>query len=370
MTIPFLDLHGAYIELKEELDAAYQRVMASGFYVLSPEVDSFEKDFAAYCEAAHCIGVASGLDALHLALRACDIGAGDEVIVPSHTFIATWLSVSQTGATPVPVEPIEATFNIDPNRIEAAITPRTRAVIPVHLYGQPVDLDPILAVARRHDLKVIEDAAQAHGARYKGQRIGAHGDAVAWSFYPGKNLGAFGDGGAITTNNADLAERIRMLRNYGSREKYVNDEQGFNSRLDPLQAAFLGVKLRHLDAWNERRRAVAADYLEGLAGTDLILPQVPEWAEPVWHLFVVRHSKRDAIQQRLQQAGIGSLIHYPIAPHQQQCYAGSVTTEDCPVATHLANEVLSLPMGPHLVTASVTQVIHAIKPQTPQSSSA
>ena len=359
--ISFLDLRAAYLELKDEFDAAYQRVMGSGCYILGPEVEAFENDFADYCEAAHGIGVASGLDALHLALRACDIGPGDEVIVPSHTFIATWLAVSQTGATPVPVEPIEATYTIDPARIEAAITPRTRAIIPVHLYGQPADLDPILAIARRHGLKVIEDAAQAHGARYKGQRLGAHGDAVAWSFYPGKNLGAFGDGGAITTNNADLAERLRMLRNYGSREKYVNEEQGFNSRLDPLQAAFLSVKLRHLDAWNDRRRAIAAAYLEGVAGTDLILPQVPDWAEPVWHLFVVRHPDRDAIQQRLQQAGIGSLIHYPIAPHQQQCYAASATSTDAsPIATRLANEVLSLPMGPQLATTAATQVIEAL----------
>ena len=361
MTIPFLDLRAAYLELKDELDATYQRVMASGWYILGPEVEAFENDFAAYCEAAHGIGLASGLDALHLALRACDIGPGAEVIVPSHTFIATWLAVSQAGATPVPVEPIEATYNIDPARIEAAITPRTRAIIPVHLYGQPADLDPILTIARRHGLKVIEDAAQAHGARYKGQRIGAHGDAVAWSFYPGKNLGAFGDGGAITTNNADLAERLRKLRNYGSREKYVNEIQGYNSRLDPLQAAFLSVKLRHLDSWNDRRRAIAAAYLEGLGGTDLILPQVPDWAEPVWHLFVVRHPERDAIQQRLQQAGIGSLIHYPVAPHMQAAYDGMGLPPDAlPLARDLADEVLSLPMGPQLATPAAPQVIKVL----------
>ena len=237
--IPFLDLRSAYMELKDELDGAYHRVMESGWYILGQEVDQFEKEFAAYCGAEHCIGVGNGLDALHLILRAYGIGPGDEVIVPSNTYIATWLAVSQAGATPVPVEPDERTYNIDPARIEAAITPRTRALLPVHLYGQPADLDPILDIARRHGLKVIEDAAQAHGARYKGKRIGGHGDAVAWSFYPGKNLGALGDGGAVTTNDRELAERLRVLRNYGSRIKYVNEVQGFNSRLDPLQAAFL-----------------------------------------------------------------------------------------------------------------------------------
>ncbi|MCF8002807.1 MAG: DegT/DnrJ/EryC1/StrS family aminotransferase [Chromatiaceae bacterium] len=361
MSVPFLDLGAAYQELKDELDAAYQRVMASGWYILGEEVERFETEFAAYCEAAHGIGVASGLDALHLALRACDIGPGDEVIVPSHTFIATWHAVSHAGATPVAVEPIEATYTIDPARIEAAITARTRAIIPVHLYGQPADLDPILAIARRHGLKVIEDAAQAHGARYKGKRIGAHGDAVAWSFYPGKNLGAFGDGGAVTTDNADLAERLRMLRNYGSREKYVNAVLGFNSRLDPLQAAFLSVKLRHLDAWNARRQAIATAYLEGLAKSDLVLPGVPDWAEPVWHLFVVRHAQRNAIQQQLAEAGIGSLFHYPIAPHQQDCYADvGVTAAENQIAARLATEVLSLPMGPQLRMHHAHQVISGV----------
>lgn len=356
MSIPFLDLSAAYQELKDELDAAYQRVMGSGWYILGEEVERFEVDFAAYCEAAYCVGVASGLDALQLALRACEIGPGDEVIVPSHTFIATWLAVSHAGAAPVPVEPIEATYNIDPALIEAAITPRTRAIIPVHLYGHPADMDPILAIARRHGLKVIEDAAQAHGARYKGKRIGAHGDAVAWSFYPGKNLGAFGDGGAVTTDNADLAKRLRMLGNYGSREKYVNAVQGFNSRLDPLQAGFLGVKLRHLDTWNARRTEISTVYLDALAGSGLVLPAVLEGTEPVWHLYVVRHARRDALQQRLIEAGIGSLIHYPIAPHQQDCYAGSgFATDGNPIAARLAAEVLSLPMGPQL---SHTDVLH------------
>ncbi len=266
MNVPFLDLKTPYYEIKEELDAAWHRVMASGWYVLGQEVESFEHEFAAYCEAKHCVGVGNGLDALYLILRAMEIGPGDEVIVPSNTYIATWLAVSMTGATPVPVEPDEVSYNIDPALIEAAITTRTKAILPVHLYGLPADLEPILKIASRHGLRVLEDAAQAHGARYKGKRIGAHGDAVAWSFYPGKNLGAFGDGGAVTTNDRHLAEKLRALRNYGSRVKYVNEVKGVNSRLDPLQAAVLRVKLKYLDEWNERRKRVASLYLERLAG--------------------------------------------------------------------------------------------------------
>ena len=243
MKIPFLDLSAAYRELKTEINAAVSRVLESGWYILGPEVEAFESEWAAYCEAKHAVGLANGLDALTLALRALDIGPGDEVIVPSNTYIATWLAVTGVGATPVPVEPDVATHNIDPARIEAAITSRTRALLPVHLYGQPADMDPILDIASRHGLRVIEDAAQAHGARYKGKRIGAHGDIVCWSFYPGKNLGALGDAGAITTNDTALAERVALLRNYGSRQKYVNEEAGVNSRLDPIQAAVLRVKL-------------------------------------------------------------------------------------------------------------------------------
>ena len=346
MQIPFLDVGAAYKELKPEIDAAIARVLDSGWYILGPEVDAFEAEYAAYCEAEHAIGVANGLDALHLALLAMGVGPGDEVIVPSNTYIATWLAVSQCGATPVPVEPVEATYNIDPARIEAAITPATRVILPVHLYGQPADLDPILAIARKHGLRVLEDAAQAHGARYKGRRIGAHGDAVAWSFYPGKNLGALGDGGAVTTNDPELADRIRVLRNYGSRVKYVNEVKGFNSRLDPIQAAVLRVKLRVLDEWNARRRGIAQRYLEGLAGSGLVLPQVPEWAEPVWHLFVVRHPERDALVKRLNEAGVGTLIHYPVPPHLQAAYAEmGFGVGAFPVAERMAREVVSLPMG-------------------------
>lgn len=356
--IPFLDLGAAYRELKPEIDAAVHRVFDSGWYILGSEVEAFEAEWADYCGAAHAVGLANGLDALILALRALEVGPGDEVIVPSNTYIATWLAVSAVGARPVPVEPDPATHNIDPARIEAAITPATKALLPVHLYGQPVDLDLILALARRHGLFVVEDAAQAHGARYKGRRIGSHGDVVCWSFYPGKNLGAVGDAGAVTTNNAALGDRIRVLRNYGSRQKYVNEVLGANSRLDPIQAAVLRVKLQVLDNWTERRSSIAAAYAKGLAGTDLILPHVPNWAEPAWHLYVVRSADRERLQKSLGEAGVGTLIHYPIPPHMQEAYSGlGLSPEALPVARGLAEEVLSLPMGPHLATDAAEQVI-------------
>ena len=361
MKIPFLDLGAAYREIKPEIDAAVSRVLNSGWFILGPEVAAFEAEWSTYCEAGHAVGVANGLDALSLALKALDIGPGDEVIVPSNTYIATWLAVSGVGATPIPVEPDPTTYNIDPAQIEAAITPRTRALLPVHLYGQPADLDPILDIARRHGLRVIEDAAQAQGARYKGKRIGGHGDIVCWSFYPGKNLGALGDAGAITTNDAALAERVALLRNYGSREKYVNEEAGVNSRLDPIQAAVLRVKLKHLDDWADRRRAVAAAYSTGLTETQLILPHVPDWAEPAWHLYVVRTPEREALQGRLTAAGIGTLIHYPIPPHMQGAYADlAMGAGDLPLARDLAREVLSLPMGPHLGLASAERVVDTV----------
>lgn len=265
MKVPFLDFVGPYAELKAELDEAYFRFMQSAWYILGREVEAFEQEFASYCGVRHCVGVGNGLEALHLILRAYGIGPGDEVIVPSNTYIATWLAVSYAGAVPVPVEPDPRTYNLDPSQVEAAITARTKAVMPVHLYGQPADMDPIMAIARNRGLKVIEDNAQAQGARYKGRRTGALGDAAGNSFYPGKNLGAFGDAGAVTTDDADLADRVRTLRNYGSKRKYYNDCRGFNSRLDELQAALLRVKLKKLDEWNDRRRAVAAWYEAGLA---------------------------------------------------------------------------------------------------------
>lgn len=362
MMVPFLDVAAAYGELLAELEPAILASLRSGWYIGGQDVEAFERDFAAYTEAAHCIGVANGLDALHLALLAMDIGMGDEVIVPSNTYIATWLAVSQCGATPVPVEPLECTYNLDPARMEAAITPHTRAIIPVHLYGQPSDLDPILAIASRHGLRVLEDAAQAHGARYRGKRIGGHADAVAWSFYPGKNLGALGDAGAVTTNNPEIAERIRALRSYGSHVKYVHTVKGYNSRLDPVQAVTLRVKLKHLDAWNARRAKIAARYTAAFADIGLTLPAVAPGAEPVWHLYVVRHEQRDRLQRSLTDAGIGTLIHYPIPPHLQQAYADAgFSAGQFPLAERMASQLLSLPMGPQLDDASVEAVIAAVK---------
>ncbi|BBC73984.1 erythromycin biosynthesis sensory transduction protein EryC1 [Altererythrobacter sp. B11] len=357
MNVPFLDLRAAYLELKNEIDAAVERVLDSGWYILGAEVNAFEDDWAEYCEADHCVGVANGLDALTVALRALDIGPGDEVIVPSNTFIATWLAVTAVGAVPVPVEPDPRTYNLDHEMIAEAITPRTRALLPVHLYGQPVDLDPILAIARDRGLFVIEDAAQAHGARYKGRRIGAHGDVVCWSFYPGKNLGAMGDAGAVTTNCGALAERIRIMRNYGSPQKYVHEAVGVNSRLDPIQAAILRVKLPYLDTWTRRRRDIAAIYTQELAKTDLVLPLVPAWAEPVWHLYVIRSLCRDELQNALQSAGIATLTHYPIPPHRQAAYASQpLSFGKQPLAEQLSREVLSLPIGPHVDARSSMMV--------------
>ncbi len=361
MTIPFLDLQAINAKCRDELLQAVIRVIDSGWYILGAEVESFESEYADYCEAQYCVGLGNGLDALHLALHAMEVGVGDEVIVPSNTYIATWLAVSQCGATPVPVEPVEATYNIDPDLIEAAISPRTKVILPVHLYGQPAEMKSILAIAKKHGLRVLEDAAQAHGARCDGKRVGAHGDAVAWSFYPGKNFGALGDGGAVTTNDPELADRIKTLRNYGSRQKYVNEVKGYNSRLDPIQAAALRVKLKYLDAWNAQRTEIASQYLDGLADGDLILPSVPDSVESVWHLFVVRSTHRDALERKLSDAGVGSLIHYPIAPHEQQAYADLNFSADAfPIASKVADEVLSLPIGPHLSTSQVQEVIAAV----------
>ena len=359
--IPLIDLRAGYLELKNELEDAFVRVMNSGLYISGEEVTFFEAEYAKFCESRHCVGVGNGLDALFLALTAMDIGPGDEVIVPSNTYIATWLAVSRTGATPVPVDPQQDTYNIDATRIESSITGKTKAIIPVHLYGQPADLDPILSLAQRYGLKVLEDAAQAHGARYRGKRIGAHGDAVAWSFYPSKNLGAMGDAGAVTTNDNCLAERIRILANYGSHVKYHNQLQGTNSRLDPIQAAILSVKLKYLDEWNRRRSALSKAYTDGLVDCGLTLPVVPDWADPVWHQYVVRVSERDALENALAQAGVATMIHYPIPPHLQQTYAEMNLGSRCfPVAERLACEVLSLPMGPHLTLEQQRHVIASI----------
>lgn len=360
-TIPILDLGGAYRELKSDIDGATARVAASGWFIGGAEVSAFETAFADFTQSDQCIGVANGLDALHLALRAMDVGVGDEVIVSTNTFIATWLAVSAVGATPVPVEPDPGTHNLDPARIEAAITPRTRVIMPTHLYGQPADMDPILDIARAHGLRVIEDGAQAHGARYKGKRVGGHGDVVTWSFYPGKNLGAMGDGGAATTNDPDLAARMRTLGNYGSSRKYVNDVKGVNSRLDPMQAAILAAKLPHLDEWNARRGAIAARYGDRLGDTGLTLPHVPNWADSAWHLYVVQTPRRDALVRALDAAGVQTLVHYPIPPHLQGAYADMGLGEGSfPIAERLADEVLSLPIGPHMTMEQADRVADAI----------
>ncbi|TWT13551.1 DegT/DnrJ/EryC1/StrS aminotransferase family protein [Reyranella sp. CPCC 100927] len=361
--IPFLDLRAAYLELKEEIDAAMGRVAASGWYVLGAEVAAFEQEFAAYCGTKHCVGVANGLEALELVLRAWDIGAGDEVIVPSSTYIATWLAVSASGARPVPVEPDVRTANLDPERVAAALTARTKAILPVHLYGQPADMDPIMELAARHGLKVLEDVAQAQGARYKGRRTGALAHAGAFSFFPTKNIGALGDAGAVTTDDDRLADRLRTLRNYGSKVKYVNIEAGVNSRLDELQAAILRAKLPVLDAWNDRRRALAAYYRDRLAGVDVIeLPYVPQWADPAWHLFTVRAPDRRRVTEALDAAKVGWLIHYPIPPHLQQAYASlGMGRGDQPLAEQIAETILSLPISPHMPTAHVDTVVNALR---------
>jgi dTDP-4-amino-4,6-dideoxygalactose transaminase len=360
--VPFLDVSACYRELKNDYDAAYRRVMESGRYILGQEVEAFEAEFAATCGARHCAGVGNGLEALFLILRAYGIGPGDEVLVPAFTFIATWLAVTHAGARPVPIEPQESTFNLDPARLAAAVTPRTRAIIAVHLYGQPAHMDAIREVASRHGLLVIEDAAQAHGAQYQGHPAGSLADAAAFSFYPSKNLGAFGDGGAVVTDDQGLIDRIRRLRNYGALEKYDHDVCGYNSRLDPLQAAFLRVGLRNFQAWNARRARVAQAYLQGLAGaTHCVLPQVPAWANPCWHLFVIRHPERDRLRNALRSAGIETLVHYPVPPHLSGCYAGAGwKQQDFPVTERLADTVLSLPIGPHLDLTSTERVIEAV----------
>jgi len=362
MKVPFLDFVGPYEELKPELDEAYFRFMRSAWYILGKEVEAFEQEYAQYCGSKHCIGVANGLEALHLILRAYGIGAGDEVIVPSNTYIATWLAVSYADATPVPVEPDPRTSNIDPARIEAALTTKTKAIMPVHLYGQPAEMDPIMTIAEKHGLKVIEDNAQAQGARYKGRRTGSLGHSAGHSFYPGKNLGALGDAGAVTTDDPALADRVRTLRNYGSKKKYYNDMKGYNSRLDELQAAFLRAKLKKLDEWNQRRKVVAERYQNALPKSqDLTLPHVPTWAEPVWHLYVVKTPQRDSFQQQLTERGIGTLIHYPVPPHLSGAYANGVWPRGTfPIAEQLADTVLSLPIGPHLTRDQAENVISEI----------
>lgn len=349
--------------IREEALEAMRRVYDSQWYVLGTEVAYFEQAYSEFNRVAHTIGVGNGLDALALALRALGIGAGDEVLVPSNTYIATWLAVSQVGATPVPVEPDPATSNLDPTRIEAALTPRTRAIMPVHLYGQPCQMPEIIALARQYGLLVIEDNAQAQGATFKGQLTGSFGDASGTSFYPTKNLGALGDAGAITTNNADLTEQMRLLRNYGSEQKNHHELLGYNSRLDELQAAVLRVKLEYLPNWTQQRRQLAAwynEYITDIPG--LRLPAVAVGAEPVWHLYVVHTAQRAALQQHLAALGIGTLVHYPVPPHLQPAYSHlGLPFGALPIAEELAATCLSLPLWPGMTEATVAAIAQAVR---------
>ena len=363
MKVPILDLKPAYDELRTELDAAYHRVMESGWVLLGKELEAFEAEYAASVGVKHCIGVANGLEAMQLVLMARGIGAGDEVIVPSHGYIATWLAVTHAGATPVPCEPDPRTYNLDSARLADAITPRTKAILPIHLYGQTAEMDAINAIAKARGIFVLEDAAQSHGATCRGRQSGALGDAAGVSFYPSKNLGALADAGAVTTDDSALADRVRHLRNYGSKVRYHHEYPGLNSRLSELQAAFLRAKLPRLAEWNARRTKLAARYLSALRGVgDLVLPFVPEWSTPVWHLFVVRTRHRDALQKHLAGAEIGTQIHYPIPPHLSGAYAKAGWKPGAfPLAEQFANEVLSLPIGPHIVDEQVDHVCAAVK---------
>lgn len=360
--LPFLDLNVTHQTLKTELFQAFERVLDSGRFIMAAETEAFEAEFAAYSEVRYCVGVGNGLDALYLVLAAWDIGPGDEVIVPAHTFIATWLAVTRTGASIVAVDVDAKSWNLAPEKIEAAITPRTKVIIPVHLYGQPADMTPIMEIATRHKLRVLEDAAQAHGARYQGQRVGGLGHAAATSFYPGKNLGALGDGGAVLSNDLALIEKVRRLRNYGSVQKYQHDLLGHNSRLDELQAALLRVKLKYLEQNNQRRQSLAQLYLEQLASLvpELTLPCISSHASSVWHLFVILTPERDALRHFLEQNGIATVIHYPLAVHQQACYHEFAQLE-FPVAQTIARQCLSLPLWPEMQEHDLSRVCDCIK---------
>ena len=360
--IPFLDLKSTYEELKDKIDKSVSTSLDSGWYILGPEVESFEREYAKFTEVDHCIGVGNGLDAIVLSLKAIGVGEGDEVIVPSNTYIATWLAVNIVGAQPVPVEPDPKTYCINPSLIEKSITPQTKAILPVHLYGHPAALNELKTICSKFNLKLIEDAAQAHGSTFNNKPIGGHGDMVAWSFYPGKNLGAFGDGGAITTNDSILADKLRALRNYGSFEKYINIHKGINSRLDPIQASILRIKLTKLKEWNCRRANIASIYKEGLANLPLKLPQEREGVTHAWHLYVIQTARRDELQEYLNNSGIGTLIHYPIPPFRQKAYKEYlIRANEWPIADKLANEVLSLPIGPHLSIENAHYIVETVK---------
>lgn len=362
MKIEFLSLKAVHHEVKRELSDAIARVVESGSYILGEEVDAFEDSFARYNDAQHAVGVGNGLDALKLGLLAIGVQAGHEVLVPSNTFIASWLAITQIGAVPVPVEPNVGTMNIDTRQLSSFITPKTKAIMPVHLYGEPVNLEEINGFAKENRIKVIEDAAQAHGAQFRGKKLGSHSDVVAWSFYPAKNLGAMGDGGAITTDDSEIADRVRLLRNYGSRRKYANEEIGFNSRLDPIQAAILRVKLSRLDSWNGKRRSVASRYIDDLSSLEIELPKVSNIHDSAWHLFVVRVEDRDRLRQQLLSMGIETGVHYPIPPHLQPAYSHlGYRKGDFPVAEQISERCLSLPMGPHLNDDMVAYVCEGLR---------
>ena len=362
MTVPFASFRPMHDELRQQLEQAYNKVMDSSYFILGKECKAFEEEFAAYCGAKYCVGVANGLDALFLILKAMDIGEGDEVIVPSNTFIATALAVSYTGATPVFVEPELKSYNMDPARLEAAITDQTKAVIAVHLQGRPADMDRILQIAGKYGLKVMEDAAQAHGVRYKGKKVGTFGDAAGFSFYPGKNLGALGDGGAVVTNNRELADKVRAIGNYGSNQKYSHIYKGVNSRLDELQAAFLRVKLTQLDKWNEARTAIAKKYFAGIQNEKIALPPKPD-ADfgHIYHVFAIRCRERDALEQYLADLGVGTVKHYPVPMHLQDCYADlGYKRGDFPIAEEISDTIISLPMFYGMTDAQVQYVIDVI----------
>lgn len=361
MNIPFVSFKPLERELDTELRAAFERVYTNSWYIEGKEDEKFEVAFAEYCESKYCVGTGNGLDSLMLALKALGISSGDEVIVPSNTYIATALAVTYVGAKPIFVEPDIRTFDVDPNRIEEAITSKTKAIMPVHLYGQPCDMEPIVEIAKKHNLYIVEDCAQAHGATYKGKKIGSFGDAAGFSFYPGKNLGALGDAGATVTNSKELADKVRALGNYGSDYKYHHIYQGNNSRLDEMQAAFLAAKLPILDKVNENRRATAKKYLEGIKNKEVILPYVPEYANPVWHIFGVRCKRRKELEEFLNSKGIGTNKHYPIPMHLQECYKDlGFKKGDFPIAEEISDTELSIPMYYGMTDEEVQYVINSI----------
>ena len=364
MIVKFLDLKTTHKEIQEEIHEAILSVVSSGMYIGGESVNNFETSYANYLDCKYCVGVGNGFDAIKLSLMALDIKEGDEVIVPSHTFIATWLAVSSIGAVPVPVEPDIDSYSIDVSKIEAVITEKTKAIIPVHLYGEPADMDKIIKIAKNYNLYIVEDAAQAHGATYKDKKIGSHGDIVAWSFYPGKNLGAIGDAGAITTNNKNFAEKVRVLGNYGSKKKYINDEKGINSRLDSIQAAILNVKLKYLDSWNQQRKAIARSYLEEIHNNQLDLPTKISLSDSAWHIFPVRCNNRDEIKKKLEDKGVETLIHYPIAPHRQKIYHKEYSSFNLKISEKMSKQLLSLPIGPHMSIKDIECVIQNINSLT------